>query len=124
VNIGVNRGGSHRWSDPAAAFLLLAALGCFVIFWFVEKHGANPLISTSHLKSRQVWPIVTTTLATLTGVFAAINFTVIVFSQDHHAGYGMSATASSLMFLSPAAFIGLSLRRSVAGSRPASAGEF
>jgi len=20
--------------------------GCFVIFWFVEKHGANPLIST------------------------------------------------------------------------------
>jgi len=107
VNIGVNRGGSHRWADPAAAFLLLAALGCFVIFWFVEKHRANPLISIRHLKSRQVWPIVSTTLATLTGVFAAINFTVIVFSQDHHVGYGMSATASSLMFLSPAAFIGL-----------------
>jgi predicted MFS family arabinose efflux permease len=107
VNIGVNRGGSHRWSDPAAAFLLLAALGCFVVFWFVEKHRTNPLISIRHLKSRQVWPIVTTTLATLTGVFAAINFTVIVFSQDHRVGYGMSATASSLMFLSPAAFIGL-----------------
>jgi predicted MFS family arabinose efflux permease len=107
VNIGVNRGGSHGWSDPAAGFLLLAALGCFVIFWFIEKHRANPLISTRHLKSRQVWPIVTTTLATLTGVFAAINFTVIVFSQDHHIGYGLSATASSLMFLSPAAFIGL-----------------
>jgi predicted MFS family arabinose efflux permease len=107
VNIGVNRGGSHRWSDPAAAFPLLAGLGWFVIFWFVEKHRANPLISIRHLKSRQVWPIVTTTLATLTGVFAAINFTVIVYSQDRHVGYGMSATASSLMFLSPAAFIGL-----------------
>jgi MFS family permease len=54
-----------------------------------------------------VWPIVSTTLATLTGVFAAINFTVIIFSQDHRVGYGMSATESSLMFLSPAAFIGL-----------------
>jgi predicted MFS family arabinose efflux permease len=107
VNIGANRGGSHGWSDPLTALLLIAALGCLVIFWFVEKHRANPLISARHLKSRQVWPIVTTTLATLTGVFAAINFTVIVFSQDHHVGYGMSATASSLMFLSPAAFIGL-----------------
>jgi predicted MFS family arabinose efflux permease len=107
VNIGVNRGGSHGWFNPVTGSLLLAALGFFVVFWFVEKHRADPLISVQHLKSRQVWPIVTTTLATLTGVFAAINFTVIIFSQDHHVGYGMSATASSLMFLSPAAFIGL-----------------
>jgi predicted MFS family arabinose efflux permease len=82
VNIGVNRGGSHRWSDPSAAFLLLVALGCFVIFWFVEKHRANPLITIRHLKSRQVWPIVTTTLATLTGVFAAINFTARQVSRE------------------------------------------
>jgi predicted MFS family arabinose efflux permease len=107
VNIGVNRGGSHGWVDPLTAFLLLAALGCFVVFWFVEEHRTDPLISAQHLKSRQVWPIVTTTLATLTGVFAAINFTVIVFSQDHRVGYGMSATATALIFLSPAAFIGL-----------------
>ncbi len=107
VNIGVNRGGSQGWFAPATEFLLFAALVCFASFWFIEKHRAHPLISTTHLKSRQVWPLVTTTLATLTGVFAAINFTVVVFSQDHHVGYGMSATASSLMFLSPAAFIGL-----------------
>ena len=107
VNLGVNRGGSHGWSDRGTAFLLVGALACFVGFWFVEKRRAHPLIRTSDLASRQVWPIVTTTLATLTGVFAAINFTVIVFSQDHTIGYGMTAAASSLMFLSPAAFIGL-----------------
>ena len=75
-------------------------------FWFIEKYRAHPLISMAHLKSRQVWPIVATTLATLTGIFAAINFTVVVFSQDPRVGYGMSATASSLMFLTPAAAIG------------------
>jgi predicted MFS family arabinose efflux permease len=107
VNIGVNRGGSHGWSDLEALSLILAAPCCFILFWFAEKHSVDPLISTRHLKSRQVWPIVTTTLAALTGIFAAINFTLIIFSQDHRVGYGMSAAASSLMFLSPAAFIGL-----------------
>ena len=107
VNLGVARGGSHGWASLAATSLLAVALACFVTFWFIEKRRAHPLISTTHLKSRQIWPIVATTLATLTGVFAAINFTVVVFSQDHRAGYGMSATASALMFLSPAAAIGV-----------------
>jgi predicted MFS family arabinose efflux permease len=107
VNLGVARGGSRGWSNPAAVSLLAVALACFVAFWFVEKHRAHPLISTTHVKSRQIWPIVATTLATLTGIFAAINFTVVVFSQDHRAGYGMSATASALLFLSPAAAIGV-----------------
>jgi len=106
VNLGVARGGSHGWASLAAAVLLAVALACFAAFWFIEKRRAHPLISTAHLKSRQIWPIVATTLATLTGVVAAINFTVVVFSQDHRAGYGMSATASALMFLSPAAAIG------------------
>ena len=107
VNLGVARGGSHGWANLAAASLLAVALACFVTFWLIEKHRTHPLISTTHLKSRQIWPIVATTLATLTGVFAAINFTVVVFSQDHRVGYGMSATASALMFLSPAAAIGV-----------------
>jgi predicted MFS family arabinose efflux permease len=103
----VARGGSHGWATSAVASLLAAALACFATFWFIEKHGDHPLISTAHLKSRQIWPIVATTLATLTGVFAAINFTVVVFSQDRRVGYGMSATASALLFLSPAAAIGV-----------------
>jgi predicted MFS family arabinose efflux permease len=107
VNLGVASGGSRGWASVAAVSLLAAALACFVAFWLIEKGSTHPLISTAHLKSRQVWPIVATTLATLTGIFAAINFTVVVFSQDTHAGYGMSATRSALLFLSPAAAIGV-----------------
>jgi predicted MFS family arabinose efflux permease len=107
VNVGVSRGGSHGWGSPAAVILFAAALACFLAFWSIEKHRTHPLISTTHLKSRQIWPIVATTLATLTGIFAAINFILVVFSQDHHAGFGMSAAASALLFLSPAAAIGV-----------------
>jgi len=107
VNLGVARGGSRGWTSPLATILFAVALSCFVTFWFIERSRAHPLIRTAHLKSRQVWPIVATTLATLTGIFAAINFTMVVFSQDHRVGYGMSATASALLFLSPAAAIGV-----------------
>lgn len=107
VNVGVARGGSQGWANLGTRALLAAAAACFAGFWLLEKCSSHPLISTAHLKSRQIWPIVATTLATLTGIFAAINFTVVVFSQDAHAGYGMSATASALLFLSPAAAIGV-----------------
>jgi predicted MFS family arabinose efflux permease len=93
--------------NPRTLGLILTTAICFLTFWFIEKKRANPLIRTDHLKSRQVWPIIAATLAALTGIFAAINFTVVLLSQDKHVGYGMSATASALMFLSPAAFIGL-----------------
>ncbi|HET6143617.1 MAG TPA: MFS transporter [Candidatus Acidoferrales bacterium] len=107
VNVGVASGGSQGWASLATLALLGVAAACFVAFWFVEKCSSHPLISTAHLKSRQIWPIVATTLATLTGLFAAINFTVVVFSQDTRAGFGMTATTSALLFLSPAAAIGV-----------------
>lgn len=107
INAGVALGGSRGWGAGATVGLLAASLASFVTFWFVEKRSACPIITVAHLKSRQVWPIVTTTLMTLTGVFAAVNFTIVVFSQDQKVGYGMTATMSSLMFLTPAAAIGL-----------------
>lgn len=107
LNVGVARAGSEGWTGPTVALCFALALGCFAAFWWMENRQAHPLIRTEHLKSRQIWPIVATTVATLTGVFAAINYTVVVFSQDAHAGYGLSATVSSLLFLSPAAAIGV-----------------
>jgi predicted MFS family arabinose efflux permease len=107
INIGVGRGGTYGWGNTLTLSLFGLATAFCLSFWFIEKKSTHPLIRTTDLKSRQVWPIVTTTLATLTGIFSAINYTIVVFSQDHRVGYGMSATASSLMFLSPAAAIGL-----------------
>ena len=107
INFAANSGGSIGWLNARTLAPLLITAICFLAFWVIEKRRTHPLIRTEHLKSRQAWPILAATLAALTGIFAAINFTVVLFSQDHHFGYGMSATASSLMFLSPAAFIGL-----------------
>ncbi|MEU6116869.1 MFS transporter [Streptomyces sp. NPDC047117] len=115
VNLGIGEGSSGGWGSGRTAALLGAGVLLLAVFWQVEKGrfrrsgrpAAEPLIAVAHLKSRQVWPLVATTLLTLTGVFAAMNFTVVLLSQDTGVGYGMTATLSSLLLLTPAAAIGL-----------------
>ncbi|MDX2694585.1 hypothetical protein [Streptomyces ipomoeae] len=40
-------------------------------------------------------------------MFAVINFTVVILSQDTKIGYGLSAFEASLLYLTPAAIIGV-----------------
>lgn len=107
VNLSLNQGASRGWDDVRTLALLAAGVVLLLCFWQIERRRTNPLIAVQHLRSRQVWPLLATTLLTLTGVFAAMNFTVVLLSQDDGIGYGMSATMSSLLFLTPAAAIGL-----------------
>jgi predicted MFS family arabinose efflux permease len=73
----------------------------------IEKRRRHPLIAVHHLRSRQVWPVIATTVLTLAGIFAIINFTVVLLSQDPDGGFGLSASLSALLFLTPAALIGV-----------------
>lgn len=105
--LGVDRGSTFGWSHPLTISLLIGVIVFGLLFWRLEKQRRDPLIATGHLRSRRVWPIMATTLLTLSGFFAAMNFTVVLLSQDDTAGYGMSATMSALVFLLPAAVVGL-----------------
>jgi predicted MFS family arabinose efflux permease len=79
----------------------------FFLFCKVEQYSACPLIEIRHFRSRRIWPIITTTILTLAGIFAVINFTIILLSQDNVIGFGMRPEDSALAFLSPPALIGV-----------------
>ncbi|WP_054010486.1 MFS transporter [Arthrobacter sp. ERGS1:01] len=103
----VSQGSESGWLAPVTLLFALGAVVAFLVFVWVEKHNATPLIALHHLRSRQVWPVLATTVLTLTGVFAVINFTVVLLSQGDKPGFGMSASTSALLFLMPAALIGV-----------------
>jgi predicted MFS family arabinose efflux permease len=103
----VSRGSSADRVGVATLCLLLGALVCFAGFWLIEKRTAVPLIAVEHLRSRQLWPVILTTVLVLSGIFAVINFTVVLLSQDATVGFGLSAATSALLFLTPAALIGV-----------------
>jgi len=103
----VSGGSSAGWTSPTALALLAGTVASFAAFWLIEKRRRHPLIAVHHLRSRQVWPVIATTVLTLAGIFAIINFTVVLLSQDHDGGFGLSASVSALLFLTPAALIGV-----------------
>jgi len=104
---GVSQGSSAGWLAPTALALFGLAVLFFLLFWTIEQRRRWPLIDVRHFRSRRLWPILATTILTLGGVFSAINFTVILLSQNAGIGFGLSPEESALMFLSPPALIGV-----------------
>lgn len=103
----VSGGSAAGWTAPSTLALLAGTAASFATFWMIEKKRNHPLIAVHHLRSRQVWPVIATTVLTLAGIFAIINFTVVLLSQDTKNGFGLSASLSALLFLTPAALIGV-----------------
>ncbi|MFD4990112.1 MFS transporter [Streptomyces sp. NPDC058374] len=119
----ISNGSSEGWGSPVSlAYLVATAVACYG-FHRIESRRESPLIAVRHLKSRQVWPVVATTVVTLSAVFAVMNFTIVVISQDDALGFGLSAADSALLFLVPAALIGL-ISAPLAGWLAASQGWF
>ncbi|MBM4761237.1 MFS transporter [Bacillus sp. B15-48] len=103
----VSQGSTVGWFAPITLIYLLGTIVAMVAFWFIEKNSEFPLFPVEHLRSRQVWPVLTTTVLSLSGLFAVINFTIIMLSQNQSVGFGFSAATTGLMFLMPGAIIGL-----------------
>lgn len=103
----VSTGSGQGWFAPLTLVFLAGTIAAFLAFVAIEKRRTTPLVAVQHLRSRQVWPVLAVTVLTLSSVFTVINFTVIILSQDQAVGYGMNASTSALMYLTPPALIGL-----------------
>ncbi len=107
ISFFVSDGAQAGWLSGRALVWLGGAALALAAFAWVEGRRAVPLVAIPYLRSRQCWPMLLTTMLTLAGVFAVINFTVVLLSQDRMVGYGLDSATSALRYLSPAAFIGV-----------------
>ncbi len=103
----ISQASSSGWSDLLTLGYLVGAIASAVVFVMVESRTRQPLIPIHALRSRQVWPLLLSTVLTLAGVFSALNFTVVLLSQNEQVGYGLSASMSALLYLTPTAFVGV-----------------
>ncbi|MEV0601785.1 MFS transporter [Streptomyces sp. NPDC050315] len=130
--IGLAQGAAWGWTSPATLGCVLgglAALAAFVLVQRSRSAGGNgtgtdsgtgadsrtgaarpritAVIDIRLLASRRAWPLLLTVTLTLAGAFGALALTIPLFTQDAHAGYGLSATWSALLYSTPAAAIGV-----------------
>ncbi|MBB5154907.1 MFS transporter [Saccharopolyspora phatthalungensis] len=107
ILLALNEGSSWGWSSSATLALLIGGVLALVLFIAVERSTRDALIDASVLASRRGWPLLLTTVFTLAGVFGMLNFTIPLLTQTAGEGYGMSATMSALLFLTPASGLGV-----------------
>lgn len=106
LTVGVSGAGEAGWTSAWALALLVTAVVLFVVWYAVERRHPEPLLPVRQLKDRATWALLLTTVLTLSGAFAAINFVVPSLAENHDAGFGMSASLTSLLFLTPYAVVG------------------
>ncbi|XBH21177.1 MFS transporter [Jonesiaceae bacterium BS-20] len=90
------------WTAVYAVITVLSIIA-FVIH---ERRTAHPLIPADQLGNRAIWAMPLTTILTLTGIMAVVNLIVPSYTQNATAGWSMSATTASLLFMTPFAIIG------------------
>ena len=106
--IAVNELGKLAAANALLVVLLaIVSVVAFWLFWRVQARTEHPLVSVPQLKQRATWSTVTTSLLTLSGVFAVMNGIVPALAQDTHVGLGMTAEETSWWVLMPYAIAGL-----------------
>lgn len=102
----VSAGSTAGWTAPISLALLVGTVASFAAFWSLENKTGHPLIAVHYLHSRQFWPVIATSTLTIAGMFAILNFTVVLLSQDVQHGFGLNPSLSALLFLAPPALLG------------------
>lgn len=97
--------GDANWLLVAG--LIVLGIVAFAGFWRVENRTQYPMVSTGYLKQRRTWALLSTTLLTMTGVFAVMNGLIPNLAQDADAGGHISAGQVSWWTLTPYALAGL-----------------
>lgn len=107
VNLFLTSGGSSGWLSPAALAWIAITVVSLIALVIVDGRVATPLIAVSHMRSREVWPVITSITLALAGFYVVLNFIVPSIAQNTTVGFAMTATMTALLFLTPAALIGL-----------------
>lgn len=93
-------------SSGAVVGMLAVGLLGLLLFLYTEQHSSHPLLALSLLRQRAIWPLLLTTVLTMTGVFAIINGLVMAHAQQSAGGFGLSAERAAILLLTPYALVG------------------
>lgn len=106
MNFVVSSVSQNGWlSNASLGYFSLLAISLY-LFYRLQITNSSPLIPLQHFASRSFWPLISTTVFILAGVFSLVGFAIVIISQNQTAGYGMTPTMSALAYLTPPALMG------------------
>ncbi|MDN5978226.1 MFS transporter [Acidipropionibacterium jensenii] len=77
----VAHGSAQGWGAETTLIYIAIFVVSAVAFTLVERRRHDPLINPAHLVSRQIWPLLATTILFTVAFSAVIYFTFVLFAQ-------------------------------------------
>ena len=89
---------------PALVWLAVTAVA-FVGLLLSNRRTADPVVAIKYMRSREAWPLLVVTVLVM-GSFMVVNgFIVPSLAEDPDSGFGLNATTTALLFLTPGAIV-------------------
>lgn len=105
VTLFLSNGGHDGWdSTPALIWLTVTAVA-FAGLVVSTRRTDDPIVELAYMRSREAWPLLVVTVLVM-GSFMVVNgFIVPSLAEDPDSGFGLDATTTALLFLTPGAIV-------------------
>ncbi len=101
----MNNGGHGGWTSTPTLVWLAVTCAAFVALVVTNNRVEHPVVGLKHIRSREAWPLIVVTIL-IVGSFMVIQaFVIPSLAEDPDSGFGLNATTTALLFLTPAAVI-------------------
>jgi MFS family permease len=107
VNLFIATGGRGGWSSPNTLGWMATAVVATLALIVVEKRIRHPLVNIDHMRSRQVWPLLVTTLLSIASFMTVLVFIIPSIGEDDDAGFALTGTMTALLLVMPASLVQL-----------------
>ncbi|WP_431237009.1 MFS transporter [Mycolicibacterium aichiense] len=105
ITMFLSNGGHQGWVSAPALIWLTAAVVGFLALVVVDRRVAHPLIALKHMRSREAWPLLVVTILVMGSFMVVLGFIVPALAEDPDSGFGLNATTTALLFLTPGAVV-------------------
>ncbi|GAY17343.1 MFS transporter [Mycobacterium sp. shizuoka-1] len=105
VTMFLSNGGHAGWTSTPALICLAITVAAAVAFVVANNRVEHPLVGLTHLRSREAWPLLVVTILVMGSFMVVLGFIVPSLAEDTDSGFGLNATMTALLFLTPGAIV-------------------
>ncbi|SBS75060.1 Major facilitator superfamily MFS_1 [uncultured Mycobacterium sp.] len=105
ITLFLSNGGHAGWMSTPTLVWLAVAVVAFLALVVADKRVAHPLVGLKHIRTREAWPLLVVTILVMGSFMVVLGFIIPSMAEDPDSGFGLNATMTALLFLTPAAVV-------------------
>ncbi|WP_234818046.1 MFS transporter [Mycolicibacterium sphagni] len=105
ITMFLSNGGHAGWTSTPALVWLAVVVVAFIALVVVDNRVEHPLVGLRHIRTREAWPLIVVTVLVMASFMVVLGFIIPSMAEDPDSGFGLNATMTALLFLTPAAVV-------------------